>query len=148
MNSILFYSIRSYVSNIGVVLGKSLMISERALRMRTENNSKKKEYGLMDTKETNAKETGFKDSLKGEQTFPPKLFTVNAKKEFKPMKVIDMTDKASAKAYLTGRVDDSHTKEELEAIHRSIRYTQLFKQEESYAKMDEEESIERLLPKL
>ena len=68
--------------------------------------------------------------------------------ELKPMKVIDMTTKSSAKAYLANPPEETHTKEELAAVHRAIRFTQLFKQEESYNKMDEEEAIERSLPQL
>ena len=62
------------------------------------------------------------------------------------MKVIDMSTKSSAKAYLSREPEDTHSKEELEAVHRAIRFTQMFKQEEARAKMDEEESIERPIP--
>lgn len=64
------------------------------------------------------------------------------------VKVIDMSNKTSAKAYLTRPVEDTHNQTELEALHRAIRFTQMFKHEESMAKMNEEEMIERVLPKI
>jgi hypothetical protein len=66
----------------------------------------------------------------------------------KPMKTIKMDDKSSAKAYLSRPPEDTHTKEELDSLHRAIRFTHMFKHEESMAKMDEEESIERILPQI
>lgn len=68
--------------------------------------------------------------------------------EIKSMKVIDMSNRVSAKAYLSRPVEDTHTKEELEAVHRAIHFTKLFKQEESLAKMNEEEVITRPLPRI
>lgn len=65
-----------------------------------------------------------------------------------PMKVIDMSTRASAKAYLSRPPEDTHSAAELDALHRSIRYTKLFKQEESLAKMDEESPLNLPLPKL
>jgi hypothetical protein len=62
------------------------------------------------------------------------------------MKVIDMSTKASAKAYLTRAPKDTHNKEELEALSRAITYTKLMKQEESLEKMNEEELLSRPLP--
>ena len=59
------------------------------------------------------------------------------------MKIIKLDNKPIAKAYLTRAPKDTHTKEELDAVHRAIRYTQMMKQEESYNKMDEEELIQR-----
>jgi hypothetical protein len=38
------------------------------------------------------------------------------------------------------------SKEELERLHNSIMYTKMFKQNESYDKMNDEESIVRPLP--
>ncbi len=64
-----------------------------------------------------------------------------------PMKVLDMSKAATAKAYLNRTPEDTHSKEELEAVHRAIRFTQMFKQAESLAKMDEEEIIGRPVPK-
>ncbi len=62
------------------------------------------------------------------------------------MPVIDMSSKTNAKAYLSRPVEDTHTKEQLEAVHRAVRFTQQFKQVESLAKMDEEETITRPVP--
>ena len=62
------------------------------------------------------------------------------------VKVIDMSTKSSAKAYLTRAPKDTHTKAELDAVHNAITYTKLMKQAESLAKMDEEEILERPLP--
>jgi len=65
------------------------------------------------------------------------------------MKVIDMSSNRSVtKEYLTRPVEQTHTKEELEAVHRAIRFTKMFKQEESLSKMDEEEAIARPVPTL
>jgi len=64
------------------------------------------------------------------------------------MKTIDMSSQSAAKAYLSRPPKETHTKEELEALHNAIRYTQMFKQEESLSRMDEEETIERPLPKM
>ena len=43
---------------------------------------------------------------------------------------------------------ETHTKEELDAVHRAILYTHLFKHEESMRKMDEEELLYRPMPKI
>lgn len=59
-----------------------------------------------------------------------------------PMKVIDMSDKSSAKAHLSRPPKDTHSKEELDSVLRAIRFTQAYKQEESLNKMDEEELIQ------
>lgn len=68
----------------------------------------------------------------------------------KPMKVIrvdnEKRDNAS-RNYLKLPPEQTHTKEELESLHRAIRFTQMFKQEESSAKMNEEELIRRPLPR-
>ena len=63
------------------------------------------------------------------------------------MKIIDMSTKSSAKAYLSRPPKDTHSVSELESVHRAIRYTKMFKQEESLAKMEETESIERPIPR-
>ena len=70
--------------------------------------------------------------------------------EMKPMKVIHMDTKSEAKANLSRHPKDTHTREELDSLHRAIRYTHIFKHEESMAKMDEESPIEHQvkLPKL
>jgi phosphoglycolate phosphatase-like HAD superfamily hydrolase len=62
------------------------------------------------------------------------------------MKTIDMSTKVSASAYLSNPPEKTHTKEELDQLHACIRYTQMFKQAESTAKMDEEELLERPMP--
>ena len=61
------------------------------------------------------------------------IVTTTKVADMKPMKVIDMSNKASAKAYLSRPVEDTHSKEEMDAILRAIRYTQMFKQDESLA---------------
>lgn len=62
------------------------------------------------------------------------------------MKTIDISTKSALAAHLSKLPKDTHTKEELDQLHACIRYTQQFKQAESFAKMDEEESIVRPLP--
>jgi len=62
------------------------------------------------------------------------------------MKVIDMSTKSTAKAYLTRSPEDTHTKEEMDAVLRAINYTKAVKQEESLERMNEEELMERPLP--
>ena len=68
--------------------------------------------------------------------------------EIKPMKVMDLRTDSAHKAYLTRHPKDSHTKEELESVLRAIYYTKAVKQEESLAKMDEEEAMVRPLPSI
>jgi intergrase/recombinase len=63
------------------------------------------------------------------------------------MKTIKL-DKRTAKGYLTELPEKTHTKEEMDSLLRAIRFTHMFKQEESLAKMDEEELMVRPLPKL
>ena len=75
------------------------------------------------------------------------MSTIIINKELKAMKVIDMSTKDSAKEYLSKAPKDSHTNEELDAIHRAINFTKLFKHEESMSKMDNEESLVRPLPR-
>jgi uncharacterized protein (DUF849 family) len=74
--------------------------------------------------------TGFELSLEETQKWPPT-----------GMKVMDM--KKHAKEYLSLSPEKTHTKEELEAVHRAIKFTALFKHKESMSKMDEEEKIVR-----
>ena len=64
------------------------------------------------------------------------------------MKVMDMRTKSAEKAYVTQSPEKTHTPAELEAVHRAVRFTQLFKQAESYEKMNEEEIVERTMPEL
>ena len=63
-----------------------------------------------------------------------------------PMKIIDMSNKSSAKAYLTRDPKDTHSKSEMDAVLRAINYTKLVKQQESLDRMNEEEVMERPLP--
>ena len=65
-----------------------------------------------------------------------------------PMKTIDMSTKASAKAYLSRPPEDTHNEAELSALHRAIQYTKTYMQAESLSKMDEEEMISRPVPRL
>jgi hypothetical protein len=69
--------------------------------------------------------------------------------DLKPMKVIEMDkDKATSKAYLNRSPEDTHNKEEMDALLRAISYTKMFKQQESYEKMSEEELLARPVPRL
>lgn len=72
---------------------------------------------------------------------------INPQTEFKTMPVLDVKNKASLKMHLENAPETIYTTEQLDSIHRAIRYTQAHKHEESMAKMDEEEMIERQLPK-
>ena len=63
------------------------------------------------------------------------------------MKVMDLRESSSERAYLTKLPSETHSKAELEALHRAIQYTKAVKQEESLAKMDEEELITHSLSK-
>lgn len=65
-----------------------------------------------------------------------------------PMKVMDKTDERAMRAYLSRPVEDTHNAVELEAVHRAIRFTHLFKHDESMAKMDQEQLIEHVLPRV
>ena len=62
------------------------------------------------------------------------------------MKIIDMSTKSAAKAYLTRDPKHTHSKVEMDAVLRAVAYTKAMKQEESLAKMDEEEVLSRPLP--
>ena len=64
----------------------------------------------------------------------------------KSMKIIDVSTQASAAHYLGNMPEKTHTKEELESVHRAIRFTQQFKQEEARLKMEQEELLNRPLP--
>lgn len=68
--------------------------------------------------------------------------------DVKPMLTMDIANKAKLKEYLSNSPEKTHTKEELEAIHRAVRFTQLYKQEESLEKMNTEEVVERAMPEL
>jgi len=64
-------------------------------------------------------------------------------KGLSPMKTIKLDSKSAAKAYLTRSPCDTHTKEEMDSLLRAIRFTKMFRQQESLDKMDEEEIIQR-----
>jgi phage terminase small subunit len=72
-------------------------------------------------------------------------FTVRP--EVVAMKTISMKSQAEAKAYLNQTPDKTHTKEELEALHRAIRFTHAFKHDESMEKMDQEELLQHNITK-
>lgn len=74
---------------------------------------------------------------------------ISGSQEMLPMKVIKMDNAIEAKAYLSRSVEDTHSQKEQEALHRAIRYTKLFKQQESLDKMNEEGVMEHIvnLPK-
>ncbi len=63
-----------------------------------------------------------------------------------PMKIINLSSAAGEKAYLHRPPEDTHSVAELEAVHRAIRFTQQFKQEESLAKMEQQSNIDVMLP--
>lgn len=65
-----------------------------------------------------------------------------------PMKVIDMRDPSSARAYAGRPPEDTHTKEELAALHRAIHFTHTHLMQESMNKMDEEEMMVRPVPRM
>lgn len=71
---------------------------------------------------------------------------INPKNEFVAMPVLDVTNKTQLKNHLENDPKKLYKGAELDAIHRAIRYTQLFKQEESLEKMNEEELMQRPLP--
>jgi hypothetical protein len=86
---------------------------------------------------------------KYDQFFRPSIIIPTKVSDLKPMKVIEMDkDKATSKAYLNRPPEDTHSKEEMDALLRSIAYTKMFKQQESYEKMEEEELITRPVPRL
>jgi hypothetical protein len=59
------------------------------------------------------------------------------------MKVMDRTDDRAMRAYLSKKPEETHTNEELAALHRAIEYTHKFKMDESNQKMEEEEFLYR-----
>jgi hypothetical protein len=63
-----------------------------------------------------------------------------------PMKVIKMVG-GEGREYLSRPVEETHTKEELEALHRAIKFTKTYLQKESFSRFNEEELIIRPLPK-
>ena len=73
---------------------------------------------------------------------------ITSRAENKPMKVIDMSNPASAKAYAGRPPEDTHTKEELDALHRAIRFTHEFMKKESDAKMEEVSPMDLPLPRM
>ena len=76
------------------------------------------------------------------------IIVKSAPSESVPMKIVNMDDKVQAKAYLSRPPEDTHSAKELESVHRAIRFTQMFKHEESMSKMDQEELIARPLPRM
>ena len=68
--------------------------------------------------------------------------------DVQPMPTMDITNKAKLKEYLSNAPEKTHTPTELEAVHRAIRFTHLYKHEESMEKMNEEEVVERAMPEL
>ena len=73
---------------------------------------------------------------------------ITSRAETIPVKVIDMSNPSSAKAYAGRPPEDTHTKEELEALHRAIRFTHAHMKQESDAKMEEVSPIDLPLPKI
>jgi len=68
-----------------------------------------------------------------------------------PMKTIvvdNLKRDTMTKNYLTQSPEETHSKEEMDALVRAINWTKQFHQEESLNKMNEEESIVRPLPNL
>jgi hypothetical protein len=79
------------------------------------------------------------------------MILIPEKEVLLPMKtiVVDNIKKdAMTKAYLTQDPKDTHTKEEMDSLIRAIMYTKMVKQQESLDKMNEEELIERPLPRM
>jgi hypothetical protein len=62
--------------------------------------------------------------------------------------IIDHRHNKAYDEYFLRSPVETHTKEELDAVHRAILYTHLFKREESMRKMDEEELLYRPMPKI
>ena len=62
------------------------------------------------------------------------------------MKVMDRHDERAMREYLGKKPKQTHTKEELEALHRAIRFTHenAALSQESLEKMNEEEIIQRV----
>lgn len=64
------------------------------------------------------------------------------------MPEMDMSSASKVREHLTRPLTEIYTKEEMEAIHRAIRYTQMYKQDEARERMDTEELLTRPMPKL
>jgi hypothetical protein len=62
------------------------------------------------------------------------------------MKTIRMDTLSEARANLINSPEKTHTTEELDQLHACIRYTHMFKQQESMDKMNEESPIEMPMP--
>lgn len=71
---------------------------------------------------------------------------IKSRAETIPMKVINLSTPAGYKAYSGRPPEDTHSKEELEALHRAIRFTHEHKMNESMTKMDEESPINLPIP--
>lgn len=69
-------------------------------------------------------------------------------KDMVAMPVMDMSTPEHVRQNLRRDLKEIYTPEEMEAIHRAIRYTQLHKQEEARAKMDEESPLISPMPVL
>ena len=63
-----------------------------------------------------------------------------------PMKVMNRYDERAMKEYLSKPPEKTHSREELEALHRAIRFTHENSNlaEEALEKMNEEELIQRV----
>lgn len=75
----------------------------------------------------------------------PLIIATTSVEDMKPMKVIKMDTKSEAQANLDRHPKDTHTKSEMDALLRAVRYTHMFKHDESMAKMDEENMIQHQL---
>ena len=64
------------------------------------------------------------------------------------MPVMDISTPERMRQHLRRSPNELYKGEELEAIHRAIRYTQQFKKEESQRRMDEESPLTRPVPLL
>ena len=65
-------------------------------------------------------------------------------KDRTPLKAISMNSQSGTKAYLTRPPEDTHTKEELRALHNAIHFTHNFMSKESLAKIDIPEGMKIL----
>lgn len=62
-----------------------------------------------------------------------------------PMKTMDKTDSRAMREYFGKPPTETHNKEELAALYRAIHYTHSNKMEESMAKMDDQEMLDRAM---
>jgi len=69
-------------------------------------------------------------------------------KDALPMPVMDISTPELMRQHLRRPVEALYNAEQLESIHRAIRYTQLYKQDEARAKMDEESPLTVPMPQL